>query len=156
MDLFPVVKATAVTINTEPYAITNNMTLIYQVNNIEETVTFVDADFRIPGSATAQEVVTAINNKATLVEARTTSGRTQVEIKAKANTNEGVEVTGGTANALNVLNFPSGLIETLKLYKFNGLALETLEKDGSTAVLESDNAQPFNFAAAPIVTGKLI
>jgi len=149
LDLFPVVKATIITVNSEPFSILNNQTLIYKVNNVEETVTFVDADFRISGSAQAQEVVTAINNKATLIEARTTEGRTKIELKAKADVNEGIDLVGGTANATNILNFPVGFVETLKLYKFNGDILQILEKDGVTSVLESGNLQPYDFSAAP-------
>jgi len=149
LDLFPIVKATVITINTEPFSILNNQTLIYKINNVEETVTFIDSDFRIPGSASAQEIITAINNRATLVEARTTEGRTKIELKAKINVNEGVEIVGGTANATNILNFPVGLFETLKLYKFDGQTLTILEKDGSTALLESGSLQPYNFSVAP-------
>jgi len=149
IDLFPIVKATITTLNSEPYNISNNQTLIYKINNVEETVTFVDDDFRINNAAQAQEIVTAINNRATLIEARTTGGGKRVEIQAKVNVNEGVEIVGGTANATNLLNFPVGFFETLKLYKFDGNRLIVLDKDGSTAVLESGNQQPFNMVATP-------
>lgn len=149
LDIFPLVKSLAITINSEPFSILNNMTLIYQVNNIEETITFFSSDFRITGSATAQEVVTAINNRGTLVEARTTSAGKKVELRAKVNVNEGLTILGGTANTTNILNFPVGIFDTLKLYKFDKSTLSILDKDGSTAVLESNNNQPFDFSALP-------
>jgi len=149
LDRFPIVKATAITINSEPFDILNNQTLIYRINNVEETVTFTDSDFRISGSGQAQEVVTAINNKATLIEARTTEDRTKIEIKAIVDVNEGIDIIGGTANATSILNFPVGLVETLKLYKFDGSVLQVLEKDGLTAVLESGSIQSYDFSIAP-------
>lgn len=149
LDLFPIVKATATTIQEEPFAIQNNMTLIFKVGIIEETITFISSDFRINESGTAQEVVTAINNRSTLVEARTTGAGKKIELKAKVNENEILTIVGGTANAVNILNFPVGIYETLKLYKFDGSKLTILEKDGSTAVLEATNIAPFNFSSSP-------
>jgi len=151
LDLFPLVKANSITINSEPYNILNNQTLIFRVDNDEEIVTFIDSDFRITEAGSAQEVVTAINDRATLIEARTTEGRTQIEIQAKVNTNERLTIVGGTANAVNILNFPVGVNETLKLYKFNGGSVTLLEKDGTTAILESDSLPLFDFSAAPTI-----
>jgi len=149
LDLFPLVKANSITINTEPYAILNNQTLVYRIDNDEEIITFVDSDFRVTESGSAQEVVTAINDRATLIEARTTEGRTKIEIQAKVNTNEKLTIVGGTANAVSLLNFPIGVNETLKLYKFDGSGVSLLEKDGTTAILETDALPPYDFSVSP-------
>lgn len=148
-ELFPMVKALLQTINREPFAILNNMTLEYQVSNDSETITFTDADFRIPGVATAQEVTAAINNKATLIEARTTDEGRKIEIRAKAQINEDIRVTGGTANDTSILNFPTNRVDTIQLYKFDGQNIIPLNKDGRTAFLENSSAEPFNFSIAP-------
>lgn len=45
---FPVVKASAETIEAEPFAILNNQTLYIEVNGKSEVITFVDSDFETP------------------------------------------------------------------------------------------------------------
>lgn len=146
IDQFPVVKANVITINQEPFNIENNMTLTYEINGIEEQVIFANTDFDISGSGTANEVVAAINNKASLIEARTYGGGTYVEIRSRTNTNEVIQVTGGTANAVNILNFPIVPIETLYLYNFDEDELTLLSKDGTTAVSECDSVAPYDFS----------
>lgn len=147
--LFPAVKALIVTVNSEPYSIANNMTLTYKVSNLSETVTFTDADFAVSGSASAQEVAAAINNKATLIEARTTNSGSKVEIRAKVQENEDIQVIGGTANSIGVLNFPSNKVETILLYKLSGNKLIPLSKDGVTALIENTLTGPFDFSLTP-------
>lgn len=150
LDLFPIIKANVTTINSEPYALTGGMYLIYSVNQIQETFIFEDSDFEIQESATAQEVVTAINNRSSLIEARTTDNQAKIEIRARSNTNEVLEIVNSdSANDSSVLNFPVGVSETLKLYKFNGSTLKELSKDGMTAFIDSGNQQPYNFATIP-------
>jgi len=149
IDLFPIVKASIVTSNEEPYAIQGGMTLIYKVSNDIETITFQNSDFRVLESGNAQEVVTAINDRATLVEARTADDGANVELRAKTNTNEVITIIGGTANAASILNFPINSTDTLKLYRYDGSELTLMEKDGITAILENDNVAPYDFSAFP-------
>lgn len=153
LDYPPVVKAQVETINVEPYALgLASETLQYRVNGVDKTVTFVASDFAVSGIGTAEEVVAAINDRGTLVEARTSQSGAKVTLRAKALVNETIQVVGGTANASNLLNFPTTINETLKLYKFNGRTLSLLNKDGNTAYVESGNSQLYNITNGQTLT----
>lgn len=125
----PIAKATLKTLNEEPFGITPGQTLTVRVNHIDQTITFGGADmFVVPGAATAEEVVAAMNDNLSLIEARTADNRTKVVIEAQADTNEQIRVVGGTAN--QALSFKEGVdVLTLKLYKNDVL----LNKDGENA-----------------------
>jgi len=145
LDTPPVIKAQVETINSESYDLgTANETLIYEVNGVEEIITFSSDDFINPGIATAEEVVESINDNATLIEARTSENGTKVTIRAKAQENESIQVTGGTGNTSDKLNFSTGLNESLRLYKFDGLSVSLLNKDGTTATIECATPQLYN------------
>lgn len=142
IDKFPIVKAQIESNSAEPYNMSSgSLTLIYQVGNISETVTFDPADFRFSEIATAEEIVSIINDRSTLIEARTSQIGKYVQITAKVDTNESIQVTGGTANAQ--LNFPLDLKETLNLY----IDDVKMSKDGQTATLDSQNSSPYNLDA---------
>jgi uncharacterized phage protein gp47/JayE len=137
----PVVKAQVETNVAEPYNMSaGSLTLIYVVGGTSETVTFSTSDFLFPGSVTAQEIVTLINERATLIQARTSESGEKLVITAVSDTNETLQVTGGTANS--ILNFPTDERSTLYLYVNDRL----LSKDGSTAAALSV-AGTFNFTA---------
>lgn len=137
---FPLVKAQLETNNAEPFNMSSGtLPLTYTVGTQSETIQFQLSDFQFPSSAKAQEIVVAINNKSTLLQARTAEGGAKVVITAKADQNEDIQITGGSAN--NFLNFPTDARSTLYLYVDNQL----LSKDGSTAVLDSD-AETYDFA----------
>lgn len=139
VDNFPIAKAQLQTNVPESFDFsTNGLTLIYTVGTQSETITFSNSDFRFPDIATAEEVVAAINNKSTLLEARTADVGTTIVISAKADINEAIQVTGGTANA--VLGFPTDRKETINLYVDD----VRLSKDGQTAILDSGNLAPFD------------
>lgn len=141
LDLFPLVKAQLETNNEESWDFsTGSKTLMYEVGGISETITFNPGDFDFPDIATAEEVITAINDKATLIEARTSQVGKRVVIQAKADTNEDIQVTGGTANAL--LSFPTDKKETLYLY------IDDIKqsKDGQTATVDSVSSAPYNLS----------
>lgn len=142
LDQFPVMKASVETNQEESYNMSSGpLTLIFQVGNIQEQITFNPADFRFPDIGTAEEVVAAINNKATIVEARTSDIGTKVVVTAKADINEAIRIVGGTANA--ILAFPTDLKETLNLY----IDDVKQSKDGLTAVIDSGNLGPYNLDA---------
>jgi uncharacterized phage protein gp47/JayE len=152
-EFFPIVKAQVATLAFAPYDMsTNDLTLTINVGNQAETITFFTNDFAIPSAATALEVVNAINNVSTLVEARTADVGTALVITAKADTNEQITVTGGTANS--ILEFPTETVYTFYLYKNDQL----LSKDGETALLDSGNIEPYNFSSTQtllvVVDGK--
>jgi uncharacterized phage protein gp47/JayE len=142
IDNFPIAKAQVESNNGETYDLSAvPLTLDIEVGTLSETITFNASDFRFPDIATAEEVVTAINNKSTLVEARTSNGGTFVVISAKVDENESLQVTGGSANS--VIGFPTDRKNTLNLYLDDIL----LSKDGATATLDSGNSAPFNLQA---------
>lgn len=142
LDNSPVVKAQIQSNAAQPFNMSGGTsTLTYNVGIQTETVTFQLSDFQFPSSATAYEVVAAINQNASLIEARTSQGGTQIVITAVADINEEIQVTGGTANAQ--LLFPTELVSTLQLYVDDIL----LSKDGQTALINSGNESPYNFNA---------
>ncbi|MCG3175464.1 MAG: hypothetical protein MOGMAGMI_00393 [Candidatus Omnitrophica bacterium] len=142
LELFPIVKAQIETNLQEPYNMSGvPLTLTYNVGTQSETVNFVFTDFEFPDNATAEEIVTAINDKATLIEARTSQNGQKLVITAKKDINESLQVTGGTANS--ILGFPVNLNDTLYLFKDDIL----MSKDGETAFLDSQNQSPYNFMA---------
>lgn len=139
LDKFPIQKATIENTLEETFDFsTNGLTLQYQVGILQEIITFNLTDFKAPSISKAEEVVTAINNKATLIEARTSQVGRRIVVTAKTDTNENIQILGGTANA--ILSFPTDEQSTLKLY----LDDTPLSKDGQTATLDSQNLGPFN------------
>lgn len=142
LDQFPVVKAQVENNVAEPYDMSSGpLTLEFSVSTLSETITFNPADFRFSDIATAEEVAAVINDKATLIEARTSRSGSRVIITAKADINEDIQVTGGTSNS--ILGFPTDRKETLNLY----IDDVKLSKDGATATLDSGNQAPFNLQA---------
>jgi len=134
LDKIPVVKAQVETNNSETYNLSpTGKTLIVSVGLDSETITFSTSDFEFIDSARAEEIITAINARATLIEARTSASGTKIVISAKVNTNEEIQVTGGTANT--ILGFPTDKKYSLSLYKNDIL----LSKDGETAYVDSGN-----------------
>lgn len=140
LDLFPLVKAQVETTNFEPYDMSaGSLDLTYEVGIQSETINFVPQDFDFPNAATAEEIVALINDKATIIEARTSQSGKKIVISAKADVNEDIQVTGGTANS--VLLFSTDKKSTLFLYKDDVL----MSKDGITAFVDS-TAETWNFS----------
>lgn len=142
LDRFPIVKAQVENNLSEPFDMSSGaLTLTYEVGSLNETITFNPADFRFPDIATAEEVAAAINDKSTLIEARTSQSGKKISITAKIDTNENIQVTGGTSNS--ILSFPTDRKDTLNLY----IDDVKLSKDGETATLDSQNQAPYNLQA---------
>jgi uncharacterized phage protein gp47/JayE len=140
LDLFPLVKAQIETTAFEPYDMSaGSLTLTYSVGLATETITFVPQDFEFPNAATAEEIVALINDKATIIEARTSQVGKKVVIQAMDDTNEDIQVTSGTANAK--LLFPTDKKSTLFLYVDDVLQ----SKDGVTAFVDSIS-ESYNFS----------
>lgn len=143
LDLFPLVKAQIESLTEEPFNMsTNGLALQINVGNESETVTFFQNQFAISEAATAEEIVKAINNASNLAEARTSEVGKAIVINAKADANEEIQISGGTANS--IINFPTDLVQTFYLYKNDQL----LSKDGQTAFIDSGDAQPYDFSGA--------
>ncbi len=142
LSQFPVVKAQLESNNHQNYDFSGvPLTFMYQVGVLQETITFTSSDFNNPAIALADEVVAAINNKATLIESRTASGGTFVLITAKADFNENLQVIGGSAQT--ILNFPTNPKDTLSLYVDD----VPKTKDGFTAIVDSQNQAPYDLIA---------
>lgn len=143
LALNPLVKAQLETSIAETYNFSGgNKTLSYSVGTASETVTFTASDFETPSQATAEEVVAAINDRALLIEARTSQAGIKVVISARANTNEALQVTGGTANS--ILGFSTIAVDTLYLYIDDVLK----SKDGRTAYIDSGNTGPYDLTTS--------
>lgn len=141
-DQFPVVKAQIENNVFEPYNMSGgSKTLSYQVGTLTETITFNLADFRFPDIATAEEVAAAINDKASLIEARTSESGKKIVITGKVDKNENLQIVGGSSNT--ILIFPTDRKDTLNIY----IDDVKLSKDGDTAVLDSQNSAPYNLLA---------
>lgn len=148
LENFPLAKANLISQNTESFALFGLETLLFKVGTNEETFTFVETDFEVPGTAKANEVSEAINNRSVLVEARTITDSDGVRLilNPRARTNENFSIDE-TSTANIVLNFSNEEVFTLKLYKNDKLLI----KDGLTASLIS-LPQPFNLDTAATAT----
>ena len=134
LDFAPLVKAQIESALTEPYDLSAATTTVGGLNlevrvgtNNNDNITFTTDDLSFPATTRAEEITRIINNKATFIEARTSSDGTRVVITAKADVNEDIFVAGGTANQF--IQFTNTDQSTLYLYKNDRL----LSKDGSTA-----------------------
>lgn len=92
---------------TGPYNILNTQTLTLKLSaggdpDIPFTVTFLNADFAIPGAGTATEVATKINSSVDGITASVIGGK--IQLRTNEWENSTLEVTGGSANA--VIGFP--------------------------------------------------
>jgi len=145
---FPLVKASVISQNVEPFNLSGNETLIIKVGINEETFTFSSDDFSVVGRAEATEISEAINNRASLVEARTItdSDGKRIILTPRVSENEDLQIDSAST-AQTALNFPTIKVRTLKLYKNDQL----LTKDGSTASLLSEE-QPFNLNTEIVTT----
>jgi hypothetical protein len=116
-----------------PFDLKGGDTLAVVVGGITYQHTFQTSDFRSPGAATAYEVTASINGDTTLgFEGLTAGGGTYVVIRDNTEGNDSIEITTPITTGRDAavqMGFPSGLIETLRLYK-NKIPLN---KDGSTA-----------------------
>ena len=142
LDIIPQVKAQLEANIAEPYNFSSGTkTLTYNVGTLSETITFFPTDFEFPESVTAEQVVREINDKAQLIEARTSQQGAQMVITAKDDENEELQITSGDANT--ILGFPTDLRQTIYFYVNEKL----LSKDGSTAFVDATNQETYNFAS---------
>jgi len=140
----PIVKAFVETQNEEPFTLVGGESIFVDIGGAVETVIFEGTDFQAPGAATAQEVLTRINSVASLFEARVSSGGSKLRIFARANSEEEIQVTGGTANT--ALNFPTDKKFTTKAYLERDFAISLLSKDGRTASIEAGNTENYDLS----------
>jgi hypothetical protein len=128
----PVAKAFLKSSVQAPYVITNGATLNVLIGGFEYIHTFQAGDFRSLSNATAWEVAHSINANSTLAFSATTAdGGKNVVLTAKSDTNDSIELSGGTA--ASVFQFGLGEQLTARIYKNGSL----LSKDGRAASLVS-------------------
>lgn len=131
-----VAKAFLVSNLSAPFDIRGEDRLAIAVGGITTEHVFANEDFVSPGGATAFEIVASINsNSAILFEASTADGGRKVQIQARTNVNEDLEVSGVTLgrNASDLMGFASNKIETVRLFKNK----QPLSKDGDTATVST-------------------
>ncbi len=93
--------------NVQPFALVNGDTLTLKVDGGPvQTVTFLTAEFVSIAAATAAEVAAVINAKTFGLTATVVAGAVVLTSDRKG-TSSSIEVTGGTANAVGKLNFPT-------------------------------------------------
>lgn len=146
---FPIRKANIESSNSQPFNLVGGETLIFEVDGERETITLSSAFFSVSGYATAQEVAEAINDLSSIVEARTTENGEKIIINSITNTNEKIQVIGGTANSIILFN--TNEVDTIDLYKFDGTNIYKLTKDGVSAYVESTTG-PFNLVGGETLT----
>ena len=129
----PVTKAFAKTAFQPPYSLEPGSKLSVKVGGVVYEHVFNAGDFLSIANATAYEVVASINdNPAIKFNASTADNGNSVVIFADDDINEDVEViapTVGFVDSNEVLGFPTGKVDTLRLYKNDIL----LNKDGTLA-----------------------
>ena len=94
--------------NVEPFALADLDTLTLKVDGgAVQTVIFNTAEFVSIAAATAAEVAAVINAEATGLQATVSAGAVVIT-SDKRGTASDIEITGGTANTVGKLNFPTG------------------------------------------------
>lgn len=124
--------------NSTPFNMNPNDRLSLLVGGVLSEHVFQQGDFRANGAATAFEIVSSINSNADLLfSADTNDDGTTIILFAKSETNEFIQKTTPTSgnDAGEVLNLPTRLTETLKLYKND----TPLSRNGRSAQIESEN-----------------
>lgn len=148
LEQFPLVKASILSQLTEPFNLVGGEFLTLKVGSETETFVFATTDFTNLGAATGAEVAQAINNRAVIFEARSTTDAvgTRILITPKATVNEDLSLeVESTANS--AFNFTTRDVFTLKLYKNDKL----LTKDGTTASVLSAS-DPFDLSSTEYTT----
>jgi hypothetical protein len=129
----PVTKANVASLNSAPYTLVDGSELFVEVGGLTVApATFSASEFQNIASASAYDVVSAINSQALEFGARVTDSGTTVTLFAQSDTNESIQVVPagiGIPDANLALQFPSGEEDTIWLYKNDIL----LSKDGQLA-----------------------
>ena len=152
----PMVKAFAETQMDGPWDLLGGEELYVDVGGEVETIIFESTDFVKPGQAKPQEVLTKINNTAKSFESRI-SGE-GIKVFARANSNEEIRVTGGSAN--DALLFPIVMKYTSRIYLVRDKKVRILSKDGRTASIEAGRTQSYDLGLgishiAMVIDGKV-
>lgn len=135
----PVAKAFLLSNLSTPFDLIGGDTLAIDVGGVTYQHVFANSDFQSPGGATAYEVTASVNANTTLgFEALTSDDGTLVLFRAKAETNDSLQVAAITTSGRDAsvqLGLPSNEVETLRLYK-NDIPLT---KDGALAAVFTED-----------------
>lgn len=131
LQKWPVVKAQAASIATEPFNLIGGEQFLFEVDGTSETQSIPSSYYRSPGTVTAQELAQAINAIFTTVEARAKDGKLFVS----PSTDDPDYIRVGTTlnNANGSVRFPTNRQYTIRLYRNDRL----LEKSGRAGTLQS-------------------
>jgi uncharacterized phage protein gp47/JayE len=134
---FPLVKASVFSINSAPFNITAADKIDIQVDDLQETITFVSSDYVTSGSVLASEISTAINSRSTYVECRVFENGTKIMITPKSGYDKLTIL--GTSTAVGISKIDLSTVEkvSLSLYKIDSTGTTLLYENGSTAKYES-------------------
>lgn len=118
---FPLPRAQVINTAEAPYELVDGMSLRILIDEAEESITFNTTDFVNISSATLNEIIVAINDKATSFKARLTDTSSQILIFTESFTAETIQIVddSSTLDANNVLKFPVNEFSYVTLYQNN-------------------------------------
>lgn len=132
---FPITPPMLVATIDEPYGVQVGDTLVFLIDNSQETITFVAADFDVPGAVKARELINAINSQATYITARSARNGSAIAVLANRFSDgidpETLSFVSGTAN--DSIQFPITPSRVMSLYN-NGVLLK---KNPASAIIYS-------------------
>lgn len=127
---FPLPRPQVVNTVGGPYELNSGMTITVKVDDEEETVSFTTDDFLNISAATLPEIVTKINDNATIFKARLTDNSTRLLIYANSFDAEIIQVQplrdtdDPVLSANEVFKFPTNESSSIKLFRNNELLSE--------------------------------
>jgi uncharacterized phage protein gp47/JayE len=129
---YPLPRPQIVNTAESPFVFTNGMELKLLVDGVEESVVFVDADFKSTSSATLSEIVIAINDSAETFRCRFSNNSTELLIYPADERAETIQiVSDGTALDANAqLKFPVNEFSYISLFQ-NSTRLREVERSAS-------------------------
>lgn len=134
-----------------PWPITNDSFLAVEINGIVSMHQFIDADFKVPSSATAFEIAASINGDPNIdFLCSTLNNGTFLMIypKDRLSNNLQVKVPSAGIDANEALGFPLTKARTIRLYKND----QPLEQDGVVPYVDSRSKSSWSPAISPGVT----
>ncbi len=130
----PVAQAFLETGLQQPFALFDGATLSVKIGEVYTSMTFHSSSFKAIESASAFEVVSAINSSNAAFNARMSDSGSRVTIFADSTENDSVELVAADSSSNSVLKFPEGKVQDVLLYKNDVL----LDKDGLLASAYSE------------------
>lgn len=129
---YPLPRPQVLNTSDSPYLFTNGIELKVLVDGVEESVVFVDADFKSTSSATISEIVVAINDSAETFRCRLSDNSTRLLLYPLDERAETIQVVsdGGATDANVLLKFPTNEFSYIALYQ-NNVRMREVERSAS-------------------------